>query len=59
MSDVPKIPPGILTEEQIEKISGGDCTPQQLTEIVPQLKAAYDGLVDFTSYVMERVAGGK
>ena len=58
MSDkVPKIPQGILTPEQIELISGGDCTPAQIAELVPQLKAAYDGLVDFTVYVMERVSG--
>lgn len=57
MSDVPKIPPGILTPEQIEQVSGGDCTPAQIAALVPQLKAAYDGLVDFTVYVMERVAG--
>lgn len=56
MSDVPKIPPGILTEEQIEKISGGlSCT--DAVSIIPQLKEAYDGLVDFTVYVMERVTG--
>ena len=58
MSDkVPKIPEGILTPEQIELVSGGECTPAQIAELVPQLKAAYDGLGDFTVYVMERVAG--
>jgi len=57
MSDVPKIPPGILTQDQIEMVSGGDCTPEQLAGLVPQLKSAYDGLVDFTVYVMERVTG--
>jgi hypothetical protein len=57
MSDVPKIPPGILTPEQIEKISGGDCSLSDLSTVVPQLKSAYEGLIDFTVYVMERVAG--
>jgi len=58
MSDVPKIPPGILTPEQVEMISGGaTCTPQQAVELIPQLKQAYDGLIDFTVYVMERVSG--
>jgi hypothetical protein len=57
MSDVPKIPPGILTPEQIEKVSGGDCSLADLGTIVPQLKSAYEGLIDFTVYVMERVAG--
>ena len=57
MSDTPKIPPGVLTPEQIEAVSGGSCTPADYAAIVPQLKAAYDGLVDFTVYVMERVTG--
>ena len=58
MSDVPKIPPGILTPEQVEMISGGaTCTPQQAVELIPQLKQAYDGLIDVTVSVMERVSG--
>ena len=58
MSDkVPNIPPGILTPEQVEMISGGaDCTVQQYTQIIPQLKTAYEDLIEFTVYVMERVA---
>jgi hypothetical protein len=59
MSDkqVPNIPPGILTPEQVEMISGGaDCTPAQVAALIPQLKSAYEGLIDFTVYVMERVA---
>jgi len=58
MSDVPKIPLGILTPEQVEMISGGTtCTPQQAVELIPQLQQAYEGLIGFTVYVMERVAG--
>lgn len=58
MSDkVPNIPAGILTPEQVEMISGGaDCTPEQIAQIIPQLKSAYEGLIEFTVYVMERVA---
>ena len=58
MSDkVPNIPPGILTPEQVEMISGGaDCTAEQIAQIIPQLKSAYEGLIEFTVYVMERVA---
>ena len=46
-----------LTPEQLEKIGGGDCTPQQWIDIVDQLQSTYDTLVDFTSYVIERVVG--
>jgi hypothetical protein len=59
MSDinVPKIPKGLdLTPEQIEAISGGDGCVSDFVTVVPQLKQAYDDLVDFTSYVMERVS---
>ena len=55
--EIPKIPEGVLTPEQIEKISGGDCSITDYVSIVDQLRGAYDSLVDFTSYVMERVAG--
>jgi len=59
MSDkpIPPIPDGILTEEQIAKISGGDCTVDDWVRALDQLRDGYDKLVDFTSYVMERVAG--
>lgn len=44
-----------LTQEQLDKIGGGDCTPQEIIQIFDQLKTSYDTLVDFTSYVIERV----
>jgi len=53
---VPTLPSGILTPEQVEAISGGECTPQQIIDILGQLKSSYDTLVDFTSHVIERVA---
>lgn len=48
-----------LTPEQLEKIGGGDgtCTASQITEVINDLQRNYDTLVDFTSYVIERVAG--
>lgn len=52
---VPAIPAGILSADQIEAVSGGACTPQQWIEIASQLKGGYESLVDFTSYVIERV----
>jgi len=45
-----------LSEEQLQKISGGECTPQEWIIILDELKDSYDTLVDFTSYVIERVA---
>jgi hypothetical protein len=59
MSDikVPTIPKGLdLTQEQIDAISGGECSLQSIAEITAQLKQSYENLVDFTSYVIERVA---
>lgn len=51
----PPIPAGILTDEQVEAISGGSCTLQDYITALGQLRAGYDSLVDFTSYVIERV----
>jgi hypothetical protein len=59
MSDrpVPKIPEGVLTDEQVAKINGGMCDAEDWQGIFDGLKQNYDTLVDFTSYVIERVAG--
>jgi hypothetical protein len=59
MSDktVPKLPEGVLSQEQIERISGGDCTFADIQSALSQLQQSYDTLVDFTSYVIERVVG--
>lgn len=60
MSDnIPPIPKG-LDPELAEKISGGGldlCTPGQIRDLIGDLRANYDELVDFTSYVIDRVAG--
>ena len=58
MSDrpIPKIPEGVLSDEQIAKISGGNCSAADYVSIIDDLKSSYDSLVDFTSYVMERVS---
>ena len=50
---IPNLDP--LTEEQLQKIGGGDCDLQDYIDILGQLKSSYDTLVDFTSYVIERV----
>ena len=50
--------PGInLTEEQLQKIAGGECTVQDAIDALADMKQAYETLIDFTSYVIERVAG--
>ena len=55
--DKPVVPKDLgLTEEQLQKIGGGDCTAQEWMEILGRLREGYDNLVDFTSYVIERVA---
>jgi len=53
---VPHLPAGILTDEQVEAVSGGACTPAEIIGILGQLKTGYESLIDFTSYVIERVA---
>jgi hypothetical protein len=56
-TQVPRIPKGLeLTPEQIEEISGGECSASTIILISGQLRQAYDDLVDFTSHVMERVS---
>ena len=55
--DKPVVPKDLdLTEEQLQRIGGGDCSAQDWINILGQLKNSYETLVDFTSYVIERVA---
>jgi hypothetical protein len=53
---VPARPAGV-SQEQWDKVSGGDCSVGDLVSIIPDLQEEYAALVDFTSYVIERVAG--
>lgn len=54
---MPEIPAGVLTEEQVARISGGSCTIRDYIDALDALRDGYEKLVDFTSYVIERVAG--
>ena len=54
----PPIPTFELDEELVQKISGGSCTASEIGELMENLKENYDALVDFTSYVIERVVNG-
>jgi hypothetical protein len=53
----PTLPEMHITQQQLDAISGGECTAQDYVQILGELKTAYEDLVDFTSYVIERVAG--
>jgi len=48
-----------LTPDQLEKIGGGDsiCSASEIATILQNLQQNYETLIDFTSYVIERVAG--
>jgi hypothetical protein len=46
-----------LDAAQADAVSGGVCTPEELRTFTEQLKQMYENLVDFTSHVIERVAG--
>ena len=59
--DVSKIPvKNELDGTQVEDVAGGleICSGKELRDLTAALKESYDNLVDFTSYVIERVAGG-
>ena len=47
-----------LDATQTDAVGGGlSCSPEDLITLTEQLKQAYENLVDFTSHVIERVAG--
>ena len=47
-----------IDPELVEKISGGDCNLQDYITALDQLQQGYESLVNFTSYVIERVVTG-
>ena len=51
---VPPLPAGV-SQEQWDRISGGDCTTGEITNFINDLQHNYDTLVQFTSYVIEKV----
>jgi hypothetical protein len=48
-----------LDEAQVEEVGGGGdlCSGPELERLTESLKQSYENLVDFTSHVIERVAG--
>lgn len=53
----PALPGLHLSQQQLDAIAGGECTPSQIQDILGDLKKSYEELIDFTAYVIERVAG--
>jgi hypothetical protein len=49
--------PTQLSAEQTQAVGGGDCTLSDYITAIDNFKAAYESLIGFTSYVIERVAG--
>lgn len=56
-STPPELPQLHITQEQLDAIAGGGCTPLELAEFLGDLKQSYETLVEFTSYMIERVVG--
>lgn len=56
MSEPNAVPGKPLSPEHVEQISGA-CTAEDLLILTRELTQAYENLVDFTSHVIERVAG--
>ncbi len=46
-----------IDPDKFAEISGGSCTLSDFTEALNNIEASYEKLIDFTSYVIERVAG--
>lgn len=54
----PATPGKELDATQIDAVGGGlSCSADELVRLSESLKQAYENLIDFTSYVIERVAG--
>ena len=46
-----------MSDEQLKQIAGGgDCSLTEVQTALTDLKQSYETLVDFTSYVIERIA---
>lgn len=44
-----------LTDEQAQSVGGG-CSAEELQRIIDNLHQNYESLIEFTSYMIERVA---
>lgn len=47
-----------LSAEELKAVSGGEtCVADDINLIIDSLKQNYEALIEFTTYVMERVSG--
>ena len=46
-----------LATEQVNQISGGSCTAAEAESLISNLSETYENLIEFATYVMERVGG--
>lgn len=49
-----------VTNQEATQVGGGlslTCSPEDLVNLTTKLTEAYENLIGFTSYVIERVAG--
>lgn len=59
MSETKEVTGQPLDAERVSEVSGGAlCSADEIDKIITGLRENYDRLVEFTSYVMERVGGG-
>ena len=45
-----------LSDEQLREIAGGNCTILDFQQAANDFKETYETLIDFASYVIERVS---
>jgi hypothetical protein len=46
-----------VSVENLKNVGGGGCTPEDMILITGQLTGAYESLIEFTTYVIGRIAG--
>ena len=46
-----------VSTEALNQIGGGECTMKDVVELSDKLTAAYENLIEFSTYVIERVVG--
>lgn len=47
-----------IAAEHVSKVSGGSCTAAEAESLIANLTGTYENLIEFATYVMERVGGG-
>ncbi|HUQ29717.1 MAG TPA: hypothetical protein VM051_14070 [Usitatibacter sp.] len=57
MSDESKGNTRELAIGQVERVSGGTCTAAEAEKLLANIQDSYEQLIEFTTYVMERVSG--